>query len=560
MKGARLWDLLPAVVAVVLVGTLLRGWAARLGYPYDLEWMEGAMVAEAWRLAHGQPLYTAPDAAWVPCLYPPGYPALLAFLASFLPLGAPLARAISVGSTLAAAGAIPYLLGHRYGRDGAVVGAICAGVFIGTWHHVGTFYDLARIDALYVGFLAWSVAFGLDRRRGAWAASAVLLVAAFLVKQNAAVVGLPLLAVIAARDGRGAAARFAAAAAIPALLCVAWLEWRTGGTFLDYAVRTPGAHPMKGFRAFPGTPWEVGLALPFAWMGVLAAAPRGRVWGWALGLGAVGGLLGMAKPTSSWPIGLAVQPGLPDPGQLGSFVGVGAWVAGAILAVAVAVRAFVARDEAAVERAALVSLGVVFVGVGTLMRAHHGGYLNVHAPMFWGLSAALGAAVVATRQAGMPAWAGAGVLTAQLGWSLAATNVKAEVPTDADRAAGDAIVARLREAEGPVLSPFAAYLPVLAGHAPSWHLIALWDVDGQLHPRSPFPDARADVQRGLATHAWPVIVDAEGRDALGYDVGRWYEVGERLSVSKGVFVPRTGWRASPRRLLVPRQDTRTEPK
>jgi hypothetical protein len=166
----------------------------------------------------------------------------------------------------------------------------------------------------------------------------------------------------------------------------------------------------------------------------------------------------------------------------------------------------------------------------------------------------LGAVIAATRADGGAAWPGALVLTAQLAWSFVATDVRSELPTAADRAAGDAIVARIAAVDGPVLSPFASFLPALAGKAPSWHLIALWDVDVQMHPRSPFPDAKARVEAAFASKAFAAIVDADGREALGYDVGRGYDVGERLPGDKGVFVAKTGWRAAPQRLLVPRRD------
>ena len=45
----------------------------RLRYPYELEWIEGAVVDSCIRLAHGLPVYTAPSIEFVPLIYNPLY-------------------------------------------------------------------------------------------------------------------------------------------------------------------------------------------------------------------------------------------------------------------------------------------------------------------------------------------------------------------------------------------------------------------------------------------------------------------------------------------------------
>ena len=60
-RAAHLLEVLvPLAVAALLLLRLGLVWAARAPYPFDLEWMEGGMLAHAWRLANGLPLYVEP--------------------------------------------------------------------------------------------------------------------------------------------------------------------------------------------------------------------------------------------------------------------------------------------------------------------------------------------------------------------------------------------------------------------------------------------------------------------------------------------------------------------
>jgi hypothetical protein len=167
---------------------LLAGVCAwRIGFPLELEWMEGGSLHQALRLQQGLPIYPAPSADFVPFLYTPLYPAVLAALGAVFPLGYALGRAVSV----AAAAAVGLGLWRLVGREGkprahqaAAVGMWCAGyVFSFRW------YDVARADSLFLALLLWGLlllreAAGRPRR----AALAGLLVAlAFWTKQTAAV-------------------------------------------------------------------------------------------------------------------------------------------------------------------------------------------------------------------------------------------------------------------------------------------------------------------------------------------------------------------------------------
>ena len=88
-------------LAGLWVVVLALGVALRIGFPLELEWMEGGTLHQALRLQQGLPIYPAPSAEFVPFLYTPLYPAVLAMLGWVFPLDLVLGRVVSA---LAAAG------------------------------------------------------------------------------------------------------------------------------------------------------------------------------------------------------------------------------------------------------------------------------------------------------------------------------------------------------------------------------------------------------------------------------------------------------------------------
>jgi hypothetical protein len=99
---------------------------------------------------------------------------------------------------------------------------------------------------------------------------------------------------------------------------------------------------------------------------------------------------------------------------------------------------------------------------------------------------------------------------------------------------------------------------VLAGKAPSLHLIALWDID---HRGGPLRDQVKVVREAMSQHRWDAIIVAppKGRrraQGLGFGMARFYERAEDLDLQfgQGTFGTRAGWRVRPTQVWVP-QDT-----
>ena len=198
-----------------------------------------------------------------------------------------------------------------------------------------------------------------------------------------------------------------------------------------------------------------------------------------------------------------------------------------------------------------------------VMRGHHGGYVNVLMPGTWFLALWGALAVVALRHR----WPGLGVqvVTAALvAWQLWAVrwDVARYAPTAADLVAGDAIVERLRQIEGPVLAPWSAYLPKQAGKEGSVALIALWDIR---HKRSGLTDESRIVRRHIKKKYFGAILTPRTKTKKGLEgLSKHYKrvrfdapaggCGRRKNWDKSVFCPRTGHPVKPQQLWVPKTE------
>jgi len=545
----RWLDLVPAAPAVYLTVLFVGCVAARLFYPYDLEWMEGGMLAHAWRLERGLPLYTPPDGDWIPYIYPPGYSAVLASLPGGVDY--PIGRLISWAGTLAAAGAMVHIV-WRLGRSWTL-GLVFAMLYFATFRASGGFLDLVRPDALAVGLGAWAMALTLDGRKGTEVAGGLLLCASFLVKHNLAAYGAPLALGLLLWRGWKPALRFTIASAVPALIFVAYLQWRSDGGFLTYLLEVPRSHPLNADRGLPGTQGELGhwlgVALNVGLLGLTVAAPRrfqavhpAVLWVASLVGGAGAAWWGVAQPpvlgaaTPHWTI-MAV-----------TFFSLGA------ASVAAMVSALAAVVERRVDGEWFTAFGVLAVGLvlGSMMRAHNGGFINVLMPLHWAILAICGIVLGQLRvhYDHLVTWVATALLAAaQVVWLVVLVDYEPVQPTPFDLKGGARVVQVVKDkCDGPIYSPYAAWLPVLAGQEPSLHLIALWDVD---HKEGPYHDDVKKVKRAIAKKHYACVLEF-GRRPLGQGVTKHYVNEHTFKLQPTAMRPKTGWPVRPRTLMVPK--------
>jgi hypothetical protein len=421
-------------LAAWFVALLLYVFARRFVYPYDLEWMEGGMIAHALRLTNGQPIYAPPSVDFIPYLYTPGYPFLLFVLGKIFGLGYKLARFVSIASFLAVA-----VLGYVYARrEGGSRAAAAAGIAImfAAFVPTGAFYDLARPDSLFMALVTAGLLVGWWKRKsfGGGVAAALLLVAAFYVKQTAApfMVALGLALLLASPRVAVVYGVTLAVVGLPAL----WLSNRvSGGWFWTYISVLHRKHDFFPARAYLGTPGRLALILGPAILLVPWALARRRTPGlvYATFMALAGILAACISFGTQWAFTNAFMPGVMLP------------------AIAIAVAAGNLVDETGEAPPRLRPAAVYLLLALSLLTAP-GGLLPVAArvlPESWGLNA----------------------LKNPTGY-----DPRIFIPTARDRAAGDALLARLRATDGDVLIPFHPFYAHLAGKRTYLHRMGVLDI------------------------------------------------------------------------------------
>lgn len=289
---ARLVGAGVVVAALAPVGVYLYVALHQIGYPYELEWMEGGAVEIVGRVLHGQALYTAPSLHYVPYTYPPLYFWVSALVARITGLGFLPLRLVSFTASLGCF-AVLFRLVQRETRS-PLAGVVAAGLFAATYQVGGAWLDIGRVDSLYLFLLLLAVAMARRAEGVAGGVGAGLLMsAAFLTKQSALFAVGPLVVYLLVTRRR------CGVAALGALAVVV-----VGSTLvLDASSHGWYAYYVLDELTHQGIDWSI-------WFRFVPGDLVGRV-GWMMGLGLVGLFLSWRRRGDGtlWPFWLAVAAG-----------------------------------------------------------------------------------------------------------------------------------------------------------------------------------------------------------------------------------------------------------
>jgi hypothetical protein len=529
-----LW-LVPAIPGVYQLVLLAVTIARRWSYPYDLEWMEGGMLAHAMRLGEGESIYAPPSVDFIPFLYTPLYPATLALLSKVFPLGYGLGRMVSIVSTAAviAIGIAAVVREAPRGRRvmAAAAGASVAGGFLAaTYPWVDGWYDLVRNDAFFlaiaVGGLAWLRAAAKrpgTRLRGFWhpgvAIAAAILAVSFHAKQTGVLFVAAGGAALLVMNWRACATYVVVAGTIGGG-GAAILSAVTDGWYWIYVFRVHQQHDTDSHRF-----WR-----SFA-----------NIWGQfpALTIVVVAGLIA---------VGVIAARRRRLPSGAGGFL-YWSW---------------------------MFLCGTV---VGALGWATQWAVFNAYIPAM--TLGAIAAACAVTAIAGcadeseLPGWqaAWARVGTAGVAFALLAVNLwsarwdpRPFVPTGKDRAAGDALIEKLRAIDGEVYVPAHPWYSVLAGKRPYVHRMGILDVgyrapkkEGKepLPPRAHIVEGLSDALRSKRFAA--VVMDDRCQPHEFPGLTQSYQIGEKIPRARS---PRmvSGAKTVPSAIWIPKSQAPPPPK
>jgi hypothetical protein len=393
---------------------------SRIGYPFELEWMEGESFDHARRILAGRALYVAPSLSFVPFIYTPLYFYVSAAVAqivgaSLLPL-----RLVSLASSLGCLALIAAIVrGETRSWRPAI---LAAGLFAATFRHSGAWFDLARVDSLFLALLLAGV-YALRARptHRSFALAGILFGLSFLTKQAA----LPVIAVMtifAIRAGGRHSLSFAACGWGVIAGSTFLLNRMSDGWYVYYVFDLPGQHPI-----LPGK-------ISGFWLGDLA-----------------GRLPVAAAVATGWILSRSAA----SRGRKTFYLLLGAGMVGTSY--------FGRLHEGGYENVLMPAdafLAVMF-GIAT------SGWLSA------GHQASPSESPGTSDRPGRESLVYAAWI---LQFGLLLYNPRAQIPRSADADAGRSLVRILSEVQGDVLIPSHGYLAVMAGKESHAHLMAIRDV------------------------------------------------------------------------------------
>jgi hypothetical protein len=446
---------LAAVPELVQLAWHARVFAGRLAFPLDLEWMEGGMLVHAQRIAAGDGIYVKPSLDFVPFLYTPLYPALLALLSFVLPLGYVLGRAVSlVALTSALVLLVACAGGEARGQPlsrralAALVGVGGAAAVVAAFHFTAGFYDLVRADSLLLALEAlalWLALRGAGWRSAALAGLAIAL--GFFAKQTASIMGVGIgIGLLVANWRRGLV--YGGAAALTLAAGLGLLVKTSGGWFWTYIFKLHQSHVFRRDAAFD-------VAVP-------------------------------ETLKHAWPIFAALL----------------------LATVALALLRRLRRGDAILWSAALAGEAAAIVGFGTQWAVPNA---YIPAVFFPALAAAVLAArllLVALDSRRVLAGAAAALAVVGLGWQsqhVERPALAAVVPSQADRAAAARLIEQLRALPGELFIPFHTWYGVLAGKRPYVHRMGVRDVEAALGRPAGLDQALADQRFSAIVLDWKAL-------------------------------------------------------
>jgi hypothetical protein len=445
-----------------------------------------------------QPLYSAPSLEFIPYLYTPFYPIVLAALSKIFGLGYFLGRFVSLISFLAAL-ILGYVFARREGGDRATAAAAMA-IPLAAYVPTGQWYELARPDSLYLALVAIAILIAWWRRasHSGGIISALLLVAAFFTKQTASPFMIALGIALLAINWR-IAISYSLTLAIVGLPLLWWANHSSGGWFWTYVFKLHQSHEFFRARAYVGTPlWLIALLGPslllIPWAIARKRSPGLLYATWFALVGAAVACVGFG---TQWAHINALVPGI-------FFPAIAIGTAGGRLI----------SDKPPRNRPHLVfslMMSGLLLAPGILIKT-----LGNRVPRDW-------------------AW--------HL-HPLTGYDPRPYVPTREDRARGDELISRLKNANGEVLIPFHPFYGYLAGKNSYLHRMGVMDIQ------------RAGIKaQGLAE-----AIDQQKFAVAVFDDkidGNWFywpHMLEKYSVTETIAGPRciAGAQTQPKYVLTPK--------
>ena len=421
---------LTLLAAFIFTATYLLVAVSRIVYPYDIDFLENSMLMQSLRMGRGQPVYLPPNVEFAPHVYTPLYMWLGGMLFKIAGPGYVPLRLLSFGATVISAFVIYRAARTESGRRW--LGIACAGLYFGGYRIVDGWYELARVDSLFVMLALVAFGFGVytrGMRRLILPALAMALV--FYAKQTGVFFAVALFLVLLVSVGRRAWLYVAIYAGLVVAFVVT-MNVATEGWFGYYIFGIASLNPVEPGRVVTYVRFEIlGLMAGLSLMALAAALLGARRSGrrafferpWLIGITAAIAVSGLGRAS----VGGATNNLMPAYAFL-------------CLAPALLFAEWNARLPAIMQR--------------------------------WKTSESLHPPPLAFRLASNPAACIAALILVQ--FALGAYNPFRFIPSAEMRASGDRLIERIASFDGEVFVMMHPYYALLAGKQPSAQVATLW--------------------------------------------------------------------------------------
>jgi hypothetical protein len=242
------------IVVYVLVALV------RIRYPFELEWLEGNIVVHVSRIFSGDKLYVSPSLDFIPYPYNPLYYFLSALVSKVVGVGLFPLRLVSFLSSLGCFYFI-YLIVQRE-TNNSFAGILASSLFAATYKKSGTWFDIARVDSLFLLFLL--LALYLIRFKSSWKSSVltgVVISLSILTKQTALVIIIPIMIYCVIASPRHSLFFIGSIVTLSGI-SILFLSYIHGGWYIYYAYLLPNKIPIM--KRFLYQFWRHDIVLPLA--------------------------------------------------------------------------------------------------------------------------------------------------------------------------------------------------------------------------------------------------------------------------------------------------------
>ena len=493
----RILKWLLILTVTLYIATCLFIVISRINYPFELEWMEGGSVDTVHQILEGKPIYVPPLISYAPYGYPPLYYYTGAAVTKIMGTGFFPLRLISI---LAAAFCF-ILIFFMILRETQLPLAAFLGVgfFIAAYRLTGTWFDIARADMLFLMFLLG--AFYLLRYSSSGLSllfAGFLIAFSFLSKQSALAISIPIM-LYCIIEFRWRALYFILTVGALIGLSTVILDSMYGGWYKYYVFDVPSLrwsanHTIPKFIKF----WIFDMALPLSIVWVVTVFTMGRMW--------------------------------------------------------------VQRSR----RAFLFYLfwGIAMVAASAGARSEHGGYANGLLPVYTFLSVLFGLSFFHIKE-----WIGLRykrqehILSAFvyfifiLQFAGMAYFPQEQIPTQADKKAGQLLIRKIQNFKGDVLVAHHGYYAVKAGKKGHAQAIALSNAIKFCDTKTRENLINSLKQVIRKKHYSALFLDEMNYPFTELNIDSFYVPQGRVFNKGDVFFPVTGRKTRPEWIYVPRPDT-----